>query len=282
MRAPRLPSLAAIWRAGKCARLACLTVTFALTAHVHALDLQKSITQFTHTSWSATEGLPGEVWGIAQTPDWYLWLGTEVGLYRFEGMRFETARGADRLRGVGSLLVSRDGALWIGFTSGGIGRLHEGKLTAFFPRFWHPGRQDYLHRGRCRRLDLDRGTLRLCPFAERRMAVGRRGDGLPRPSSAIACRRSRRNRLGRDGWIRLWPEPGRSSQKHDPHPCQRRHAFLHDWRRCRHDWEHERRIRRERLDRGCHRPAGASRRPGPEKLRSHRSRPGTGRSRFRD
>src|SRR5258707_12918750 len=133
MRAPRLPSLAAIWRAGKCARLACLTVTFALTAHVHALDLQKSITQFTHTSWSATEGLPGEVWAIAQTPDGYLWLGTEVGLYRFDGVRFEPARGADRLRGVGSLLVSRDGALWIGFTSGGIGRLHEGKLTAFSP-----------------------------------------------------------------------------------------------------------------------------------------------------
>jgi len=46
-----------------------------------ALDRDKLISQFTHTSWSAKDGIPGPVRAIAQTPDGYLWLGTEAGLY---------------------------------------------------------------------------------------------------------------------------------------------------------------------------------------------------------
>jgi signal transduction histidine kinase/ligand-binding sensor domain-containing protein len=100
---------------------------------VSAADTAPSITQFTHTSWSAKEGLPGSVRAIAQTPDGYLWLGTEVGLYRFDGVRFEAARGTDPQRAVLSLLASHDGALWIGFASGGVGRLRDSSLTAFPP-----------------------------------------------------------------------------------------------------------------------------------------------------
>jgi ligand-binding sensor domain-containing protein len=52
-----------------------LTFTaFALALPVSALDPNKSISQFTHTSWSVKDGIPGPVVAIAQTPDGYLWL----------------------------------------------------------------------------------------------------------------------------------------------------------------------------------------------------------------
>ncbi len=59
-------------------------IALALANFADALDPQKAISQFTHTSWSAKDGMPGPVRAIAQTPDGYLWLGTEAGLYRLE------------------------------------------------------------------------------------------------------------------------------------------------------------------------------------------------------
>src|SRR3989440_8645106 len=116
-----LPSLACPSRTGRRAGLAGLTLTFALAAPLRALDAQKSISQFTHTAWSAKDGIPGPVRAMAQTQDGYLWLGTEAGLYRFDGLRFspyEPSRGP-HLHGpaVQSLLAARDGSLWIGFGS---------------------------------------------------------------------------------------------------------------------------------------------------------------------
>src|SRR5258708_35545227 len=59
-----------------------------------ALDPQKLISQFTHTSWTAKDGVPGPVRAIAQTPDGYLWVGTGAGLYPFDApylVRLETS-----------------------------------------------------------------------------------------------------------------------------------------------------------------------------------------------
>ena len=100
-----------------------------------ALDPQKLISQFTHTSWTAKDGVPGPVRAIAQTPDGYLWLGTEAGLYRFDGLHFvawEPGSGEQTLgSSVWSLCTSRDGGLWIGFSSGGISQLRNGHLKNY-------------------------------------------------------------------------------------------------------------------------------------------------------
>jgi ligand-binding sensor domain-containing protein len=100
-----------------------------------ALDPQKLISQFTHTSWTAKDGVPGPVRAIAQTPDGYLWLGTEAGLYRFDGLHFvawEPSFGEQILgSAVWSLCTSRDGSLWIGFSSGGISQLSNGHLKNY-------------------------------------------------------------------------------------------------------------------------------------------------------
>src|SRR6267143_3256164 len=121
----------------KRARVACLIIPFALAAPAHALDPRKSNTQFTHPAWSAKDGIPGPVRAIAQTRDGYLWLGTEAGLYRFDGLRFapyEPSRSAHpHGPAVLSLLAAGDGSLWMGFGSGGIGRLRDGQVTHFPP-----------------------------------------------------------------------------------------------------------------------------------------------------
>src|SRR6476619_1952925 len=53
-----------------------------------ALDPSLDISQYAHTSWKISDGLyKGTIHTIAQTPDGYLWLGTEFGLLRFDGVR---------------------------------------------------------------------------------------------------------------------------------------------------------------------------------------------------
>ena len=69
---------------------------------------------------------------MAQTPDGYLWLGTEFGLFRFDGVRFlpwQPPAGQQLPdKNINSLLVTRDGSLWIG-TFGGLVILRDGRLA---------------------------------------------------------------------------------------------------------------------------------------------------------
>ncbi len=113
-----------------------LTATFVILHFpAHALDPQKLISQFTHTAWSAKDGIPAPIRAITQTPDGYLWLGTEAGLYRFDGLRFilwESDSGEKLpVATVLSLCIARDGSLWIGFGSGGISQIRNGHLKNY-------------------------------------------------------------------------------------------------------------------------------------------------------
>src|SRR5499427_8770606 len=75
------------------------------------------VSQYAHTAWKVREGFTkGTIISIAQTPDGYLWLGTEFGVLRFDGVR-TTPWPSDRLlpsSKIASLLAGRDGTLWIG------------------------------------------------------------------------------------------------------------------------------------------------------------------------
>src|SRR6202167_6090052 len=96
-----------------------------------ALDPQKSITQFAHTAWTEKDGAPADIVAITQTKDGYLWLGTPTGLFSFDGIRlahFEPRAGEDLpAKAIRNLLATRDGSLWIVFTSGDIYRLLDGE-----------------------------------------------------------------------------------------------------------------------------------------------------------
>jgi len=101
-----------------------------------ALNPQELMSQFTHTSWTAKDGIP-PVLGIAQTKDGYLWLATSAGLYRYDGVHFVAwkPREGEELPGSAamSLCLSHDGSLWIGFRNGAISRLSNGHLQNFLP-----------------------------------------------------------------------------------------------------------------------------------------------------
>ena len=81
-------------------------------------------------------GLPqNTVQALAQTTDGFLWIGTEVGLVRFDGNGFlaydqnskpVTLPGND----IQALLATPDGALWIG-TTDGLARLQNNLVTTF-------------------------------------------------------------------------------------------------------------------------------------------------------
>ena len=54
-----------------------------------ALDPSKSPSQYVLNTWQLAEGLPqNSPLSITQTPDGYLWIGTQEGLARFDGVRF--------------------------------------------------------------------------------------------------------------------------------------------------------------------------------------------------
>ena len=60
-----------------------------VAGQMEALEIGKPLEQFAHQTWRTENGLPqNTVHAILQTRDGYLWLGTEGGLVRFDGLRF--------------------------------------------------------------------------------------------------------------------------------------------------------------------------------------------------
>ncbi|MGH9665350.1 MAG: ligand-binding sensor domain-containing protein, partial [Bryobacteraceae bacterium] len=86
--------------------------------------------------WHTQDGLPEEtVQAFAQTPDRYLWVGASGGLVRFDGAQFvvfdRENTAALRENSVFSLLVSREGTLWIGTDGGGLVRYRHGAFRSY-------------------------------------------------------------------------------------------------------------------------------------------------------
>jgi signal transduction histidine kinase/ligand-binding sensor domain-containing protein len=100
-----------------------------------ALNPALDVSQYAHMSWKIRDGFTkGAIRGIAQTPDGYLWLGTEFGLVRFDGVRTVSWQPPpdqhlpDNF--IWSLLAAHDGTLWIG-TAKGLASWKDGKLTQY-------------------------------------------------------------------------------------------------------------------------------------------------------
>jgi signal transduction histidine kinase/CheY-like chemotaxis protein/ligand-binding sensor domain-containing protein len=100
-----------------------------------ALDPNKAIAQYAHSAWGYEQGLPhATVPAILQTRDGYLWFGTELGLARFDGVRFVLfdRKNAPELRGsvVQALAEDSEGTLWIGANGGGLTQYRNGKFSS--------------------------------------------------------------------------------------------------------------------------------------------------------
>ena len=108
-----------------------VVLLFAIPAF--ALSPAKTPTQYVHASFGTEAGLPqSSVHAIAQTPDGYLWIATQDGLARFDGLRFKVFSNRDteafRENLVSSLLVGRDGTLWVGTDGGTLLRYTAGRF----------------------------------------------------------------------------------------------------------------------------------------------------------
>jgi len=116
-------------------RIALTCILLACCQSALALNPALYISQYGHTSWKIRDGFTkGYIRTIAQTPDGYLWLGTEFGLVRFDGVRpVPWQPPPDQhlpSNLIFSLLTARDGTLWIG-TSKGLVSWKDGKLTQY-------------------------------------------------------------------------------------------------------------------------------------------------------
>jgi signal transduction histidine kinase/ligand-binding sensor domain-containing protein len=93
---------------------------------------------YTVTTWNESNGLGDSlISSLGQDRDGFLWIGTESGLVRFDGVRFVPFRAANDVRppsgAVTALTSARDGSLWFGTTQPerGLGRIVNGSLTLY-------------------------------------------------------------------------------------------------------------------------------------------------------
>ena len=99
-----------------------------------ALDPSRNVTQYPLDAWGSEQGLPQDtVNAIARTPDGYLWVATQEGLARFDGVEFTTF-GHDKtpaipVDDVNALALAADGTLWIG-TDLGLVSMKEKRFKA--------------------------------------------------------------------------------------------------------------------------------------------------------
>jgi signal transduction histidine kinase/ligand-binding sensor domain-containing protein len=111
----------------------------ALAVPVHASD-SAALGDYNVVTWTESDGLfSSNIFSIAQDPDGYLWLGTDEGIVRFDGVRFVPWKGLSRAllpeRRVYSLLSSSDGCLWVAFSgAGGISRVCNREIKSYSER----------------------------------------------------------------------------------------------------------------------------------------------------
>jgi signal transduction histidine kinase/ligand-binding sensor domain-containing protein len=112
-----------------------LQILFALLVAVLSTSHAQDVRALHHQSWSTEEGLPqSSVHAILQSRDGYLWIATEGGVVRFDGVAFTTFRHesnpAFTSDDISSIAEDPEGALWFGTTDGLI-RLSQGKWQRF-------------------------------------------------------------------------------------------------------------------------------------------------------
>lgn len=87
-----------------------------------------------HTGWTARDGAPSMILSMTQTQDGWLWLGGPTGLYRFDGVQFEPfvpSNAPLATRNVSVVNAFADGALWIGYRTGGAARIQHGRIRNY-------------------------------------------------------------------------------------------------------------------------------------------------------
>lgn len=110
-------------------------VLLAGASGAHGLGKQRRLSEFGQQTWQSDSGLPqSTVHAVLQTRDGFLWIGTEAGLVRFDGVNFRVydVENTPQLRSeiINDLKEDRSGNLWIATTSGLV-RENAGSFLSF-------------------------------------------------------------------------------------------------------------------------------------------------------
>ncbi|HEV2214708.1 MAG TPA: two-component regulator propeller domain-containing protein [Terracidiphilus sp.] len=113
----------------------CLAAIAAGCATACALEPATPLAEYGRQSWVMENGLPqNTIHALAQTPEGFVWLATEVGLVRFDGHSFavfdRSSAPALPSGDIRCLQVDRDGALWVG-TADGLVRWQNNAVEVF-------------------------------------------------------------------------------------------------------------------------------------------------------
>jgi PAS domain S-box-containing protein len=119
---------------------AALSLCFLLPDCGFALDPGKSVFQYNCQSLIRQNGLPADrISTVVQSKDGYIWLGTQNGLIRFDGLEFKVipinlpeAQGQD----VRKLIASKDGEIRFAINNGGFGSYDGKKFSAIGDDRW--------------------------------------------------------------------------------------------------------------------------------------------------
>jgi len=159
---------------------------FCFSTLLWAVDPSTHITQYGHTAWRIQDGVfSGTPNAITQTTDGYLWIGTQNGLFRFDGVRFTPwvpVDGKLASSGIFSLLGGTDGSLLIG-TGANLARLKGGVLTNFTDGL---GRVNAIVKDHNGRVWLTRSRVHdengpLCQVVDTKLLCKGKADGITPP-----------------------------------------------------------------------------------------------------
>jgi signal transduction histidine kinase/ligand-binding sensor domain-containing protein len=112
----------------------CFLLVLFLASAMFALNPDRHISQYGHTAWRIQDGFfGGRVRAITQTTDGHIWVGTEAGLFRFDGVRFVSWSSQEVEQApstsITALLGARDGSLWIGTDAGLVHQINHHLIT---------------------------------------------------------------------------------------------------------------------------------------------------------
>lgn len=115
-----------------------LFLSLVLLVQAEPADASPSaMAEYHRSTWTQRDGAPPDIWALAQDPSGSLWLGTGIGLYRFDGINFERYNPPQgngfASSNITALLTDSRGRLWIGFYPGGMSVLEAGRLRHYPP-----------------------------------------------------------------------------------------------------------------------------------------------------
>ena len=162
---------------------------------------------FSVRTWQIPDGSTNTVFGVVQSPDGYLWIGTTGGLSQFDGVDFQThllgaPLGLSDSR-VRMLLASKTSGLWVAL-DGAVVLLRTNQPPIVVKENVPPQRVETMQEDRTGALWLGYRTGPLCRIAAGKAETFNTSQGLPRSNSPIPS-------LAIDNQGQLWLAPARTS-----------------------------------------------------------------------